>query len=207
MLHLSFAHVVGWLGVALSFLATWYQFHRVRTVGIDGVSLTTWFQFCLMGGFWMSYGAAVHDVVIIAGSLFCWPLQAAIVMRLSPLRQLGTLARAVAFIGACSLLPTLAFGWTAGVYGTGVAMVANRMPQLTKLVRHKGDMGVSVGSWSIGAACSAMWIVYYIPTKLWAPLISTAAAMCGNIAIAVLAAYRHRQALSDDVANVVAVAA
>jgi len=197
MPHLTFAAVAGWLGVSLSFLATWYQFHRVRTVGIDGVSLTTWLQFVLMGAFWVAYGTAVHEFVIVAGSLFIWPMQMVIVARLSPWQHRIVVLRAVLFIGACSFVPTVMFGWSAGVYGTGVAMVANRIPQLHELITHRGDLGVSVGSWTVGAMCSAMWIAYYGSARLWAPLISTGAAMFGNVAIAVLAAYRHRQALVE----------
>jgi hypothetical protein len=194
---LSFASLAGLAGVAFGVGATWSQFRRARRVSTDGISLTTWYQFLLMGIFWTSYGVGVHSRIVIAGSVLVFPMQVAIVRRLEPWRHPRTIVRASVFIAVCCFLPTVLFGWSAGALGTGVAMVINRLPQIIELVRHPGDLGVSVASWSIGAISMLVWICYYAGEGLVAPLVATAAGMCGNVAIAVLAAWRHRQNAPD----------
>lgn len=193
---LSFADVVGLGGVALGGTSTFVQFRRAWRVSVDGISLVTWYQFALMSLFWISYGTAVNSMIVVAGSAVCLPMQIFIVARLSPWARRRELGAATLFIFTCCGLSSWAFGWSIGVFGTGIAMVANRIPQIRELLRHDGDYGVSSISWAIGAACSLMWIVYYDGTRLWSPLIATAGAMAGNIVIASLAAWRHRQAES-----------
>ena len=197
MLHLSAADLLGWAGVTMGVISTWIQYRRARSISVDGISLVTWLQFILMGIFWISYGAERHSLIIAAGAAFVMPMQISIVARLKPWRHGANVMRAVAFIFACSAAPTLLLGWQAGVYGIGVAMAFNRIPQIVTLVRNRGDLGVSVGSWSLGAVCSAMWIAFYAGHGNWAGLIATAAAMAGNIAIAVLASWRHHQREGD----------
>ena len=193
MLHVTFAVTLGWLGVTFGFVSTIFQFRRAFRISVDGISLVTWYQFILMGMFWISYGFAVHKLIIIMGAACVMPMQIAIVGRLKPWLHSRVILRSTMFIVVCSVVPSVLFGWSAGVLGTGVAMVFNRIPQILTLARHPGDLGVSAGSWTIGAICSAMWIVYYFGEHLWAGAIATMAAMIGNIAIAVLAAWRHRQ--------------
>lgn len=190
----SLADAIGLLGVAGSSLATFYQFQRARTLSIDGISFVTWYQFLLMSAFWITYGIGVHRPIIILGSALCAPLQISIVWRLQPWRRLPQIVGATTFIFLCCGLTTLVFGWAAGALGTGVAMAVNRLPQIIQLLRHAGDLGVSVASWSVGAACSVAWIAYYAIDHLVAALIATVAGMVGNLVIAGLATWRHRQA-------------
>lgn len=187
------ADAIGLVGVTLSTLATWAQYSRARRYGVDGISLLTWFQFILMGLFWISYGTAEHSPVIIAGSAMCLPIQLAIVAKLSPHRHPDHLLAGIVFVGTCCALPVGLFGWSAGALGCGVAMVINRLPQIVKLLRHPGDIGVSVASWMLGAACSVAWIGYYLFSHLWAALTATVAGMVGNLVIAALATWRHHQ--------------
>jgi hypothetical protein len=197
MFHLSAADTLGWAGVTMGVISTWIQFHRARRISVDGISLVTWLQFILMGIFWISYGAERHSVIIAAGAAFVMPMQIYIVAKLKPWRHLAELAQATGFIFACGALPTALLGWQAGVYGIGVAMAFNRIPQIMTLVRNRGDLGVSVGSWALGALTSAMWIAFYAGHHNWAGLIATAAAMAGNVAIALLASWRHHQHEGD----------
>jgi hypothetical protein len=169
-------------------------------VSVDGISLTTWLQFLLMGVFWVSYGLAVSQPAIVAGSLVVMPLQIGIVARLRPLERRRESLRATGVILLCCFAPALLLGWEAAVLGTGVAMVATRVPQVLKLVRHRGDVGVSAGSWALGTACGVMWVAFYLGEGLWAPFVATAAATALNIVIWTLAVWRHRQASSRAVA-------
>jgi hypothetical protein len=202
MSHASWSTVVGWGGVSIGLASTWAQFRRAREVSVDGVSLTTWLQFLLMGVFWVSYGLAVGQAAIVAGSLIVMPLQVGIVARLRPLERRRESLRAVAVITALCFAPAMVLGWNAAVLGTGVAMVATRVPQLRTLVRHRGDVGVSAGSWALGTACAVLWLGYYLGQGLWAPFTATAAATALNVAIWALAVYRHRQVSARQVALV-----
>ena len=47
---------MGWLAVASGVVGTSYQLRRVRTLGVEGVSLATWVLFVYMGCFWITYG-------------------------------------------------------------------------------------------------------------------------------------------------------
>ena len=200
MFPVSPADVVGWAGVSLGVISTWSQFRRAREISVDGISLVTWFQFILMGIFWICYGVNQRSLIIAAGAACVMPMQFSIVRRLQPWRQLGVVARSSAFILCCCAAPTLLFGWSAGVYGIGIAMACNRVPQIVTLIKNRGDLGVSVGSWSLGALCSAMWIFFYAGKHNWAGLTATSAAMAGNIAIASLASWRHQQRPGDVIA-------
>jgi hypothetical protein len=190
----SIYDVIGLSAAFAGALSTFVQFRRAFWVSTDGISLVTWFQFALMGIFWMGYGLAIHSWIVFSGAALCWPMQLAIITRLSPGSHRRTLFVATLTIVACCLFTTVIGGWTVGVVGTGVAMLWNRVPQIWELVRHPRDLGVSSVSWLIGAGCSVLWITYYLGASLWYPLATTAAAMCGSLTISALAAWRHRQA-------------
>lgn len=187
---MNFGPTFGYLGVALGVVATFAQFRRVRRDGAAGVSPATWTLFCLMGGFWIAYGTAVHSPEIVLGSLTLLPMQLSIVSRLRPLDP-AVVGRAAGFFALCCVAPTLVLGWDAGVLGVGVAMTVTRMPQLIELVREPDASGVSAASWYVGAAGCALWIAYYASTGMAAALIATAAAGLTSLAIAGLATWRH----------------
>ncbi len=197
MLHHSLAVACGSLAVALAFWGTAVQYWRIRLRGIDGVSLATWTLFILMGAFWITYGVVERSAVIVLGSLLVWPLQAAIVVRLRPWHSLAVVARSVGFAALLCVAPTVVWGWSAGVLGTGVAMVLNRTPQIAALVRHRHAGGVSAAMWSINVVGAALWVIYYQQARLWAALASTGLAGLASLAIALLTRWRHAQAESS----------
>ncbi len=184
----------GWAAVGLGVVATLAQWRRAATQGVEGVSLATWTLFVYMGCFWITYGVVARSPEVVLGSLLILPLQLSILVRLEPWLRVGVLAKALAYFALCCVLPTLLFGWTGGVYGTGVAMTINRMPQLGELITHPGADGVSAASWYVGTVGSGLWIFYYTGVHLWAALSATAVAGVANLTIAVLATWRHRQA-------------
>jgi uncharacterized protein with PQ loop repeat len=182
----------GWAAVFLGIVGTYAQFTRARRLGIEGISFATWVLFAFMGCFWITYGAvSAHSWQVILGSLLVLPFQLAIVFRLKPWNERTILARSFFFFVACCVVPTLLWGWAGGVYGTGVAMTANRGPQLIELIRHRDASGVSVSSWMVGASGSALWILYYSGVHLWAALIATLFAGIANLTIGLLAYWRH----------------
>jgi uncharacterized protein with PQ loop repeat len=184
----------GWVAVALGIVGTIAQYTRANRIGVEGVSLATWVLFVLMGSFWITYGAvSARSWQVILGSLLLLPLQASIVMRLKPWRRWRVVARSFAFFIVACVLPTMVWGWAGGVYGTGVAMVANRVPQIVELIRQEDASGVSVSSWVLGVGGAALWIVYYAGVRLWAPLISTFCSGVASLVIASLASWRHNQ--------------
>ena len=123
------------------------QYRRVNVQGIEGVSLATWLLFSLIGGFWIFYGAlSAHSPAVVLGSLLCWPLQLAIVFRLSPWRHRRGSIQAVALFLSCCVAPGFVGGWSACVYGTGLAMTLLRVPQFLALVRSRDASGVSSAS-------------------------------------------------------------
>ncbi len=184
---------LGWVAVGLTVWGSLAQFLRVRAHGIEGVSLATWTLFSLMGCFWISYGIDQRSAVIILGSLLVLPLQVGVVARLSPWREPAVLARVALFAFVASVMPTLLWGWSGGIYGAGVVMVITRGPQLLALVRTRDATGVSVSMWMLGVAALACWVLYYQNAHLWAPFASTACGGLASLAIALLALWRHRQ--------------
>ncbi len=185
--------VLGWAAVLFGALSTIAQFARIRQHGTDGVSLGTWSLFSLMGVFWTAYGVAQRDAIIILGSLPLLPIQLALVARLRPIIQWRVVVRSVAAALVFSAVPTILWGWDAGVFGTGVLMVLNRGPQIVELVRTRGALGVSTATWLLGATGSALWVLFYVGERLWAPLIATAFAGLASLSVAALAAWRHAQ--------------
>ncbi|MDE3065782.1 MAG: hypothetical protein KGJ36_08925 [Acidobacteriota bacterium] len=201
LLHLT--TLSGWAAVGLGVVATFVQWRRVSTEGVAGVSLATWTLFVLLGWFWVSYGVVARSPEVILGSLMCLPLQSAILFRLAPWRHRAVIARSAAYFALSCVVPSLRFGWTGGVYGTGVAMTITRLPQLLELVRHREADGVSAASWYVGAGGCALWIYYYSGARLWAALTATAVAGVANLSIAALATWRHRQARQRLIAETV----
>ncbi len=185
---------MGWIAVLLGLVATYVQFRRVTTQGVEGVSLATWVLFVYMGGFWITYGLVARSWEVVMGSLIILPLQLAILFRLRPWEHVRVASRAFVFFAVCCLLPAVVWGWAGALYGTGVAMTTNRGPQIIELIRHEDASGVSAGSWALGVVSCVLWIIYYTGAHLWAALTATAFAALANLAIAVLASWRHRQA-------------
>jgi len=184
---------LGCTGVGLGVVITWVQLRRARTVSTDGISLSTWALFVYMSIFWILYGWAIRSPIVTSGSLFVLPLQILIIAKLEPHRHVGTLLKTGAFIFTLSFLPVILWGWKAGCYGTAIVMVLNRLPQIVELIRSADVDGVSVGSWSIGVVACAAWLSYYVGEKLWPPFLATLLALLGNLAIVILASWRHRQ--------------
>jgi uncharacterized protein with PQ loop repeat len=190
---------IGWVAVALGVVSTIAQYRRAATLGIEGISLATWFTFMLLGSFWIVYGASVHSWIIVMGSLSALPLQLAVVFRLKPWLRWIIPLRCVGFFVCCCVLPALLGGWSVGVLGAGVAMVVNRGPQLIQLVRHRGATGVSAGAWTLSVIGSSLWIAYYVGFHMPAALTATCGAAATNVMIALLAGWRHRQSRADAV--------
>lgn len=202
----SFAIDIGWVAVGLGLWGTLAQFQRARRLGVEGISLATWVLFVFMGGFWITYGVVAHSWEVIMGSLIVMPFQLSIVFRLRPWKSPVVVWRSLFFFVLCCVVPTLAWGWVGGVYGTGVAMTVNRGPQILELIRHEDASGVSVASWLIGVVGTMCWVTYYQDVHLWAALVSTTFAGLANLTIASLAAWRHRQATQRMIAEEVFVA-
>ena len=192
---------IGWGAVFLGLGGALAQFNRARRLGVEGVSLATWVLFAFMGCFWITYGLVAHSREVVMGSLLILPFQLSIVYRLQPWKSFPVVARSLAFFVACCVLPTMAWGWVGGVYGTGVAMTLNRGPQIIELIRQDDASGVSVASWLLGVAACAFWVTYYQNVRLWAALVSTTFAGLANLTIALLASWRHRQARQTMIAR------
>ena len=195
--------VLGWTAVTLGVFSTVAQHRRAKTIGIEGVSLATWVMFIMLGLFWISYGLTVHSWIIVMGSLIVLPLQLAIVFRLQPWKRWNVSLRCLTFFVFFCVVPTVLWGWAAGVLGAGLAMLGNRAPQIIELVRHRGATGVSVGGWLLSVGCTSLWIGYYVGFHMWAALTATSFACAASIAIAMLAGWRHRQNRENLIRNVV----
>ncbi len=197
---------LGWIAATAGVVSALVQYRRVRTRGVEGVSLGTWLIFAYMGVFWVIYGVDVRSWVLAVGSALLLPLQLGIVTHLAPQRHVRLLWRAALFVGAFGVAPALAWGWSAGVYGMGAAMVLMRAPQLWDLVRTPGSTGVSAGSWLVSAVGSALWVAYYVGAHLWAALVGSALSGAVSGVIAVLADWRHRGTGTDHAGEDVSVA-
>ncbi len=188
------ADAIGWIAALLGVASTVAQFDRVRRLGAEGVSIATWTLFILMGCFWVCYGVAERSPIIVLGSLIPMPFQLFIVGRLKPSQSAAIVARSCAYGFFLCGLTTYLWGWRGGLFGTGVAMIVNRGPQIVELVRYRSGSGVSAASWSVGATCLVCWVIYYASLHQWAAAASTVVAACASASIALLAAWRHRQA-------------
>ncbi len=197
----SFTVSMGWLAVSSGLVGTFAQFRRVRTLGVEGVSLATWVLFAYMCCFWIAYGFAARSAEVTLGSILILPMQLGILARLKPWLHWAVPLRALGYFILCCVMPTILWGWAGGVYGTGVAMTINRAPQLIELIRQRDASGVSAVSWFVGVFGCTLWITYYVGAHLWAALTATAFAGVANLAIALLATWRHAQARQDLVAS------
>jgi uncharacterized protein with PQ loop repeat len=201
MTYHSFTVSMGCLAVASGILGTWYQWRRIRDLGVEGVSLATWVLFAYMGCFWIAYGISAHSPEVVLGSLLNLPVQLSILFRLAPWRRWAVPLRALGYFAACCVVPTFLWGWSGGVFGTGIAMTINRAPQLIELIRQPDATGVSATSWFVGAFGCTLWILYYTGSHLWAALTATAFAGLANLTIAFLATWRHNQERGSVVAR------
>jgi uncharacterized protein with PQ loop repeat len=190
--------LAGYSGVALGFVSTTIQFFRIRKDGTDGVSLGTWTLFTLTSAFWILYGSlGAHSLQVVLGSLLIWPYQFYIVARLSPLKNLGIMAKSFGFSFLLTFGPLAIFGWRGGVLGTGVGMTLMCLPQFVSLVKAKHAEGVSAVGWWVGTLMCLLWTVYYAGNHLWSALVSTVGFGIANMAVAVLATLRHMQSKTN----------
>ena len=92
---------MGWLAVVSGVVGTSYQLRRVRTLGVEGVSLATWVLFVYMGCFWITYGVVARSAEVVLGSLLILPMQLSILFRLAPWRRWAVPARALGYFVLC----------------------------------------------------------------------------------------------------------
>lgn len=188
---------IGWIAVTLMFGGTIAQVSRARRLGVEGVSLATWTLFIFLGCFWITYGIDQNSVIIIAGSALLMPMQIVIVLLLRPWLSraaLRVVAQSLLFAFAICVVPTFFWGWPGGIYGAGVAAVSNRIPQIIELVRDPDVTGVSVRTWALVSTGTVGWMIFYQNARLWAALVATSFSFIASVAIALLAAWRQRQA-------------
>jgi uncharacterized protein with PQ loop repeat len=190
--------IIGWIGAFLGLPGTVVQYRRVLKDGVEGISQATWMMFAYMCIYWIAYGIAIHSWVVIMGSLIVFPFQLLVISHLSPMKHLKTLIGTGAFIFVCAWIPAMSWGWSAGVYGTGIAMVINRMPQLIELIRVKHVLGVSASSWAIGSFGSLLWTMYYTNERMWAAFFATLGAGIVNVLIMSLTIWRHHQVAAEE---------
>ena len=198
--HLLFS-IIGWLAAFLGLPGTIVQYRRILKDGVEGISVATWMLFAFMCVYWIAYGVAVSSWVVIMGSLIVFPFQLLVISHLSPMKHLKIVFGSAVFIIICAWLPAMIWGWNAGVYGTGFAMVMNRMPQLIELIRVKHVFGVSASSWAIGSLGSFLWIIYYISERMWAAFFATLVSGIVNVLIMILTIWRHHQVKVEESTN------
>ena len=198
--HLLFS-IIGWIAAFLGLPGTIVQYRRILKDGVEGISVATWMLFAFMCVYWIAYGVAVSSWVVIMGSLIVFPFQLLVISHLSPMKHLKIVFGSAVFILLCAWLPAMIWGWNAGVYGTGFAMVMNRMPQLIELIRVKHVFGVSASSWAIGSLGSFLWIIYYISERMWAAFFATLVSGIVNVLIMILTIWRHHQVKVEESTN------
>ena len=198
--HLLFS-IIGWTAAFLGLPGTIVQYRRILKDGVEGISVATWMLFAFMCVYWIAYGVAVSSWVVIMGSLIVFPFQLLVISHLSPMKHLKIVFGSAVFILLCAWLPAMIWGWNAGVYGTGFAMVMNRMPQLFELIRVKHVFGVSASSWAIGSLGSFLWIIYYISERMWAAFFATLVSGIVNVLIMILTIWRHHQVKVEETKN------
>ena len=198
--HLLFS-IIGWIAAFLGLPGTIVQYRRILKDGVEGISVATWMLFAFMCVYWIAYGVAVSSWVVIMGSLIVFPFQLLVISHLSPMKHLKIVFGSAVFIIMCAWLPAMIWGWNAGVYGTGFAMVMNRMPQLIELIRVKHVFGVSASSWAIGSLGSFLWIIYYISERMWAAFFATLVSGIVNVLIMILTIWRHHQVKVEESTN------
>jgi uncharacterized protein with PQ loop repeat len=189
-----FGVLCGCVGIFLGVVGTFAQWNRARTVGVEGVSLGTWAFFVYTGIFWTIYGLVQSSWIVTLGSVVLLPMQISVVIRLRPLRNYHVSLRSMGVVFALSFAPVVIWGWSAGVLGTGVSMILNRVPQLVELVTQTDASGVSTATWSTGTLGSVVWATFYFTQHLHAAFWSNAATGVMNLSVMLLTMYRHRQA-------------
>jgi uncharacterized protein with PQ loop repeat len=190
---MGLASAAGWAGAIFGTLTTIAQVIRIRRLGVDGVNATTWALFLLMSVYWLAYGLAVRSPQIIVSVLAAAPFLCWLLALLEPSASLRGVARAACATAFAAFLPAALFGWSVGLLGLGVVIVATRMPQLVQLVRATHADGVSVASWLYGAASVGLWLAYYVSTTKLAAAATMAAALAMNLSIVAFTLARHRQ--------------
>jgi uncharacterized protein with PQ loop repeat len=188
----NIAIACGWLAVSIGLWGVSSQLRRAIRVGVEGISLATWLLFSLVAVYWSLYGFVVHSLIVILGTGVMFPVQFAIVLVMKPWRSLIVVSRCCLFFAVCCIVPTLLWGWPAGIYGATIVTVVNRVPQFVALVRERNVIGVSAASWLIAFLGGAFWLVYYINLHKSAAIASVCITMFTNSSIAALATWRHR---------------
>ncbi len=185
---------LGWVAAAVGTSSAFLQYRRLRRRGTQGVSLTTWTLLGTLAVFWVLYGVAVRSWPLALSSALTLPWQVMIWWRLRPTTRTGAVVGSTGAAVMCCLAPGLLWGWSGAVVGAGGAGIISRLPQLSRLVRTRTTVGVSTGSWALGAAVSAMWVLYYARSRLWAVLVVTAVAGTLSLVIALASQWRQRRA-------------
>lgn len=190
---MSVGALAGWAGATLGTWTAAAQVVRIRRHGTQGVNATTWALFLTMSAYWLAYGLVVRSPEIIASVLVAAPFLCWLLWLLDPQERTRGLVPAILIVLACAFGPAALFGWSAGVLGLGVVIVGTRMPQLLQLVRQREVVGVSVGSWLLGASSVALWLAYYLSVHHLAAAATMCAALVANLSIAALATLRQRR--------------
>ena len=198
---------LGWVAAAVGTWSALAQYVRLRRRGTQGVSLTTWTLLGILAVFWVLYGVAVRSWPLALSSALTLPFQSMIWWRLRPTTRTGTVVGSIGAAVVCCLAPGLLWGWSGAVVGAGGAGIISRLPQLSRLVRTRTTVGVSTGSWALGAAVSAMWVAYYARSRLWAVLVVTAVAGTLSLVIAVVSQWRQRRSPATSASHARAVGA
>ncbi len=194
---MSLGALAGWAGAALGTWTAIAQVLRIRRCGTDVVNAATWSLFLTMSGFWLAYGLAVRSPEIVAATIAGTPFLCWLLWLLDPRERRRGLVPAAVVVLACAFAPAALFGWSAGVLGLGVVIVGTRLPQLVQLLRQREVVGVSVGSWVLGATSVSLWLGYYVSVGHVAAAFVMAAALAANVSIAGLAALRQRDGVAD----------
>ena len=196
-----FFSIIAWVAVFLGVPGTIVQYRRVLKDGVEGISLATWLMFVYMGIYWITYGVIVRSLVVMMGSLVIFPIQLLVISHLSPLKHLKVLLGSGAFIFVCTWVPAMIWGWSAGIFGAGFAMVMNRLPQLVEVIRVQHVFGVSASSYAIGSFGSLLWIIHFLRERMWAAFFATVCAGTINILIMGFTILRHHQVATEEASN------
>jgi len=186
------AQVFGWIAAAVGLTSVVIQAVRVNRRGTDGVSILTWSLGIFAETFWTAYGAATGSWPIFAGAILTGIAMACIVVRGGTQipRALGTAFAVAAVVG---WLPTLLWGWDAGVIGTQLVGVALCVPQIAALYRTQTARGVSAITWFVSASMTVLWAVYSALDARWVLLVTNIVLCALHLTIGVLATARHHK--------------
>jgi uncharacterized protein with PQ loop repeat len=199
----ALSNLCGLLGTLFNFWGAISQFARVRSVGVDGVSLGTWSRNVLITSYWVAYGIHMHGYWIIIGAGCLVPVQAFITWKLSPWKHLKSVGLSLATLLLFSIAPMFLWGWAGGVFGTGIAMVINLAPQINELLRDEDVSGVSATTYLAGFIGIGVWFIYYLSQHNGSAMFSNGATSLTSLAVALLTFYRrnHGPLRSRDLAS------